>query len=101
MPTLTCLTLATGGVSLADAAGAAPGVAARAVRSPAMMNAIPPMKSATLIANSQFTVFIKSSLTPLRRHTSVDSRAVCSYGAPLLVEEPFIQNRKQDQRQRG
>jgi hypothetical protein len=46
-----CLMLATGVVS--TVAVAAAGVAARAVRSPAMMNAMPPMNSATLTAKSQ------------------------------------------------
>src|SRR6476646_6861255 len=92
MPTMTCLVDATGAVSIAVAV-AAVGVAARAVRSPAMMKAIPPMKSATLIANNQFTVFIFPR-TPL----CIGWR---SYSTPLLVEEPFIENRKQNQRQGG
>jgi len=51
MPTMICLIVATGVVSIG--AAVAPAGAARAVRSPAMMNAMPQMNSATLTTKSQ------------------------------------------------
>jgi hypothetical protein len=47
-----CFTVATG-VTSGAAAAAAAGVAARAVRSPAMTNAMPLINSATLTTNNQ------------------------------------------------
>src|SRR5678816_975707 len=55
IPIMICLTVATG---VTSGAAIAAGVAARAVRSPAMMKATPLTKRATLTTNSQYTVFM-------------------------------------------
>src|SRR5207244_5309875 len=92
MPIMICLIVATGAVSI-GAAVAEAGVAARAVRSPAMMNAMPLMNSATLTANSQYIVFIVLSaqslkMAPLpnrKRCRSFGSRQLCATGNEKMV----------------
>src|ERR1041385_8974113 len=92
MPIMICFTVATG-VTSGAAAAAVVGVAARAVRSPAMMNPMPLMNSSRLMPKSQLTVFMLPLSTTFQSKRSSYLRG--NVFAP--VKGPFIQDRQQDQ----